>query len=137
MCCFYKSIRRRVLQSDGNLNLEQREFVMHILHCVKINQLPFHIFLSGAAGVGKSTVINAIYQSVNFYLGKVPGNNDGMKHVLLCAPSGKAAFSIEGVTLHTDLNYQFSKFSTNAKFRCRHCEYNKSRIISLETFNYW
>ena len=83
------------------LNVKQREIVMHTLHCVKTNQLPFYIFLSGSAGVGKSTVINAIYQTISYYLSKLPGKKQDVMHVLLCAPFSKAAFSIGGVTLHT------------------------------------
>lgn len=85
------------------LNEKQREFVLHVLNRVKTNDYPFHYFLSGAAGVGKSVTINAIYHSVtNFFL----YNAHGIKHedkpkVLLTAPTGLAAFLIQGMTLHT------------------------------------
>ena len=91
------------------LNIKQRETVMHILHCVKTNIGPFYIFLSGSAGVGKSTVINAIYQTVSYYLSNMPGEKKDVMHVLLCAPSGKAAFLIGGVTLHTAFKLPISQ----------------------------
>lgn len=44
------------------LYVRQKEFVMHVLHCTKTGEVPFRIYLSGSAGVGKSTVISSIYQ---------------------------------------------------------------------------
>lgn len=88
-----------VLQSLENLNTRQRTFVMHVLKCLKSNN-PFNIFLSGAAGVGKSTVINAIYQMATHHFDDIPGQNPDTIKVLLTAFSGKAACIINGTTLH-------------------------------------
>lgn len=86
------------------LNNEQRQIVMHVLNCFKTSQnLPLRIFLSGSAGVGKSLVINTLFQLLtHFFDRQVPGevNTDKLK-VLLTAPSGKASFLIHGVTCHT------------------------------------
>ncbi|XP_026481429.1 uncharacterized protein LOC113388245 [Ctenocephalides felis] len=84
------------------LNAKQKEFVLHILHCYKLGKLPFQIFLSGSAGVGKSTVIEAIYQLITNYFDGLPGGDMDKIVVLLCAPSGKAAFLIN-VQLSSDL----------------------------------
>ena len=73
---------------------------MYILHCFKTENTPFNIFISGSAGVGKSTVINFIYQRLNIYFNFIPGNQLDRLKILLCALSGKAAFLIDGVTLH-------------------------------------
>ena len=73
--------------------------------------MPFYIFLSGSAGFGKSTVINAIYQTISYYLSKLPGEKQNVMHVSLCAPSGKAAFLIGGVTLHTAFKLPISQNS--------------------------
>ncbi|XP_077265248.1 uncharacterized protein LOC143899122 [Temnothorax americanus] len=83
------------------LNDKQREITMHVLYCFKTGKLPIRLFISGSAGVGKSTVINTIYQVLLNYFDDMPGKNNNKVKVLLCAPSGKAAFLIGGVTLHT------------------------------------
>ena len=87
------------------LNKQQIEFVMHILHCFKTNRLPLRLFLSGAAGVGKSLVISCLYQLITKYFDDQPGDEKSSLVVLLCAPSGKAAFAIGGVTLHTAFSW--------------------------------
>ena len=58
------------------------------------------LFLSGGAGVGKSTVTNALYQALDRYLNTIPGENPDIK-VLKAPPTGKAAFNIKGKTLHS------------------------------------
>lgn len=91
-----------MLKSLEILNSKQRSFVMHILKCIQNEQHhPFYCFLSGAAGVGKSTVINAIYQLATRYFDNIRGKDPDTIKVLLVAPSGKAAHLIHGTTLHT------------------------------------
>lgn len=78
----------------NSLTQEQRQFVMHVLHSFKLKQFAMRIFLSGSAGVGKSTVINTLHQMVTHYFDSIPGGDKDKLVVLLCAPSGKAAFLI-------------------------------------------
>ena len=62
---------------------------------------PFHIFLSGGAGVGKSFLVNVIIE----YLKKTlmfPGqNSDEHPSIAITASTGKAACNINGTTLHS------------------------------------
>ena len=62
---------------------------------------PFHIFLSGGAGVGKTFVVNLMTD----YLKKVlryPGQNpDEQPSVVVTASTGKAATNVNGTTLHS------------------------------------
>ncbi|XP_051163759.1 uncharacterized protein LOC127283119 [Leptopilina boulardi] len=62
-----------------------------------------------SAGVGKSKVINCIYQLVSHYFNQIPGINKDTPKVMLCALSGKAAFLINGLTLHTAFALPISK----------------------------
>lgn len=55
----------------------------------------------GGAGVGKSTLIKAINQTVTRYFKRKPGVNPNTSFVFLAAPTGKAAFNIDGNTLHS------------------------------------
>ena len=85
------------------LNKEQMEFFYHVLHCAKISDEPVNLFLSGGAGVGKSTVTNALYEALTRYFNRVPGENPDHISVLKLAPTGKAAFNINGNTIHSGL----------------------------------
>lgn len=49
------------------LNDGQRKFVFHVVDEIEENVKPVRAFLSGSAGVGKSTVINCLYQAVTYY----------------------------------------------------------------------
>ncbi|XP_070183583.1 uncharacterized protein [Littorina saxatilis] len=91
-----------------SLNCSQQTFFYHILHWMKTKCSgslsacePFHCFLSGGAGVGKSRCVLAIYHALVRYLSSRPGDNPDCLRVLLAAPTGKAAYNIRGVTLHT------------------------------------
>ncbi|KAK7497420.1 hypothetical protein BaRGS_00011262 [Batillaria attramentaria] len=53
------------------------------------------------AGVGKSRCVLAIYHALVHYLSCRPGDNPDSLRVLLTAPTGKAAYNIRGITLHT------------------------------------
>ncbi len=63
---------RKLVQS---LNVEQKEFFYHVLNSVKTDKLPLRLFLSGGAGVGKSTVTNALYEALIRYLNSQPEND--------------------------------------------------------------
>ncbi|XP_011867235.1 PREDICTED: ATP-dependent DNA helicase pfh1-like, partial [Vollenhovia emeryi] len=82
------------------LNDEQREITMHVLHCFANGSLPIRLYISGSAGVGKSTVLKAIYQVLLNFFDDTPGEKKNSLKILLCAPSGKASFLIGGTTLH-------------------------------------
>ena len=83
-----------------SLNEKQRQFFYHVLHAVKTSDDPLRLFLSGGAGVGKSTVTNALYEALIRYLNTVAGENPDEINVIKAAPTGKAAFNIKGNTLH-------------------------------------
>ena len=103
-----------------DLNDEQRSIVMfHRDWCkkavlaLKQNKPvePYYVFLSGPGGVGKSHVIKLIH-SDTLKLLKLSGTfepDDVI--VLLTAPTGVAAFNIDGMTLHSALLLGRSKYS--------------------------
>lgn len=82
------------------LNSKQRKIVMHVLHCLKTDKTPFHIFLTGGAGVGKSHVISSIVQSYLRFCNKFKDIGTEEVCVIVSAPTGKAAFNVFGMTLH-------------------------------------
>ena len=92
------------------LNSKQRAMIMYHRHWCKQAVLamkngehikPYKVFLSGPGGVGKSHVIKLI-QSDTIRLIKQSGSvepDDVL--VLLTAPTGVAAFNVNGMTLHS------------------------------------
>ena len=84
-----------------SLNIKQKEFFYHVLHSIKTKDDPLALFLSGGAGVGKSTVTNALYETLARYLNTVPGEIPDEVKVLKVAPTGRAAYNIKGNTLHS------------------------------------
>ena len=82
-----------------SLNLRQREFFNHIVHWLKCKDEPIYAFLTGGAGVGKSVVIRALYQSLYKILNLKDGENPDDIRILLCAYMGFAAFNISGQTI--------------------------------------
>lgn len=83
-----------------SLNLEQRDYLMHVVNLMKLKSKPFYHFISGGAGVGKSRLIKAIYQSIIRIYRQIPGPVDTTE-VILVAPTGKAAHNIGGMTAHS------------------------------------
>ena len=88
---------RRLVRS---LNEKQRQFFYHVLHSIKTKDDPLRLFLSGGAGVGKSTVTNALYEALIRFVNSIAGENPDDVKVVKTAPTGKAAFNIKGNTLH-------------------------------------
>ena len=65
--------------------------------------VPFHLFISGDGGCGKSHLTETIYHSVNklfLYQSQRPVKS----RVFVLAPTGVAAFNMNGTTIHSGLN---------------------------------
>lgn len=85
-----------------SLNVKQRDYLMHVLNCFKLKELPVYHFISGGAGVGKSRLIKAVYQSLTRFFRSVPGPVDEESpEILIVAFTGKAAHNVGGTTAHT------------------------------------
>ena len=57
--------------------------------------------MSGGAGVGKSHLTKALYQAALKYYNTRAGDDFHQVKVLLLAPTGKAAYTIKGNTVHS------------------------------------
>ena len=106
------------------LNIKQMEFFYHVLHCIKSSDEALRLFLSGGAGVGKSTVTNALYEALIRYLNSIPGENPDEVKVLKVAPTGKAAYNIGGNTLH-------SAFKIPANRGFEYCTLDRDRLNTI------
>ena len=94
------------------LNVKQREVVFYhrkwckdAVHAIKMNQpiTPYRLFLSGPGGVGKSHMIRLIHTDTRKLLPLSNTIKPSDLTVLLTAPTGVAAFNIEGMTIHSAL----------------------------------
>lgn len=126
--------KEEILKLLESLNAKQRTFVMHVLKCLKTDtNLPLKIFLSGAAGVGKSTVINAIYQLASYHFDNIRGQNPDSVKVLLTAFSGKAASIINGTTLHTAFALPVNQFGGDLTTLSNDiANTNRSQLVNLQ-----
>ena len=109
-----------------SLNEKQRQFFYHVLHSIKTKDDPLRLFLSGGAGVGKSTVTNALYEALIRYLNTIAGENPDDVKVVKTAPTGKAAFNIKGNTLHAAF-----KIPANRGFE--YCALDNDRLNTIRT----
>lgn len=97
-------------QMMRTLNYKQRKIVMYILHCLKTGKLPINLFITGGAGVGKSRVIDASVQSfLRFNNSRVFNNDVDNVCVIVSAPTGCAAFNVNGMTCHNAFNLPASQ----------------------------
>lgn len=108
---------RRLLRE---LNVKQRAIVMfHRDWCkkaviaLKQNKPvePYRVFLSGPGGVGKSHVIRLIHSDTLKFLRLSGTLEPDDVTVLLTAPTGVAAFNINGMTLHSAFLLGRSKYN--------------------------
>ena len=64
---------------------------------------PFHVFITGGAGTGKSHLVKCIYYESTRILARMMHNPDDVS-VLKMAPTGVAAYNINGHTIHSILS---------------------------------
>ena len=95
-----------------HLNNEQRQIIMYnrawcknAIKAWKNNQNiePYRIFLSGPGGVGKSHVIKIIQSDMKKLLRLSHRVKPTDVTVLITAPTGVAAFNVDGMTIHSSL----------------------------------
>ena len=74
------------------LNVKQLEIFTHVLQWIKAKEEPMRIFLTGGAGVGKSKVIDALYQTLHRYLCGTEGENPEEIRICIIAIPGLQLF---------------------------------------------
>jgi ATP-dependent DNA helicase PIF1 len=143
---------QEVIENTNKLNRDQKKVfdkvtktVEHIeahkkkdcncLNCPK----PLRLFTSGVAGTGKSFLIHAICKRLN-HLYQEPNNEQGWI-VAVIAPTGLAAYSVNGVTMHrffklpvaNNTNDEYWKLSDKEIKVMRECIPNIKLIIIGKT----
>ena len=89
-------------EQAAKLNKQQFQFVHEFLHMIKKPQphKQLHWFLSGGAGVGKTTAVNVLYEAVRRYYNSLPNIDHSKVRIIKCAFTGKASHQIKGFTIH-------------------------------------
>ncbi|KAJ8049533.1 ATP-dependent DNA helicase pfh1 [Holothuria leucospilota] len=107
------------------LNQKQSEFYLHVMQTITSMEEPLRVFLTGGAGVGKSVVVKVLYQSLYRYLNSTEGTDPEDCKIIMCAPTGKAAFNINGQTIH-------SAFQINPNRGFNYMKLNSDKLNSLQ-----
>ncbi|XP_049339759.1 uncharacterized protein LOC125804686 [Astyanax mexicanus] len=107
--CFERNLnvlcRSDALNLLRSLNSEQKDTFYQVrqwcLEKVRGKQPePFHMFITGGAGTGKTHLIRSIHYEATRLLSQVSSAPDKVS-VLLTAPTGIAAFNLEAGTIHS------------------------------------
>ena len=111
----YRKLIRGLNSKQRAMIMFHRDWCKKAVHALKHGQQmePYKVFLSGPGGVGKSHVIKLkLIQSDTIKLIRQSGTvepDDVL--VLLTAPTGVAAFNVNGMTLHSAFLLGRSKYS--------------------------
>ncbi|OBZ80775.1 hypothetical protein A0J61_11176, partial [Choanephora cucurbitarum] len=110
----------------SKLNMFQRAFLNHVIEHIRHNKewfagpAPLKLFVTGGAGTGKSMLIKTLYQALIRHYDDDTNRDFNSPTVLLTAPTGKAAFNINGQIVrsafhlpvnHSELNELSSEVS--------------------------
>ena len=100
---------------------------------------PFYIFLSGGGGVGKTHLVDTIYEGLTWAL-RQPGHDPDKPTILMTASTGKAASNINGTTLHPafslpvkerSISFEFKSLSLE-KLKTVRCKYVHLKVITAD-----
>lgn len=80
-----------------NLTTSQKRALHLVKSKFETQNCPFHLFLTGGAGVGKTYITKVLLSYIQHYCAKVPNSNPAV----VCARIGSASNSINGRTLHS------------------------------------
>ncbi|XP_071480520.1 uncharacterized protein [Diadema antillarum] len=99
----------KMIMSLNPKQYELHNFIVNWSSAVALSrkEKPFHIFLTGGAGVGKSFLVRTIVQTIKRMFTRSGKDRDG--HILVCAPTGAAAYNIAGHTCHAAFKLPIQK----------------------------
>lgn len=129
-----------------NLNPKQKEIVMfhrkwckETLIALKQGKLlqPYRVFLNGPGGVGKSHVIKLIHSDTIKFLRLSNTFEPDDVIVLLTAPTGVAAFNINGMTLHSAFLLGTAKYTgfqplSHDKLNTLRCRLSRLALLIID-----
>ena len=101
----YREMMRHLNKKQRQIIMYNRTWCKNAIKAWKNNQNiePYRIFLSGPGGVGKSHVIKIIQSDMKKLLRLSHRVKPTDTTVLITAPTGVAAFNVDGMTIHSSL----------------------------------
>ena len=124
------------MQLMQSLNIKQSELCTHVLKAVDTQNDQMCIFIEGGAGVGKTQVAKAIYQSLEKFYSSQPGENPDDLHAIILAPTGMAAYHINGNTIHSGLHIDINKKDATplsySELNTLRSKYNKIKAVFFD-----
>lgn len=98
--------QEKILNTVNQLNFKQRCIYDHVMKHIITYDSSLHLCITGGAGVGKSVVLRMLYNSLSRYYNLNKDVSPNVETVKCTAFTGKAAFLINGETLHHCLGIQ-------------------------------
>ena len=113
----YRNIMRGLNKKQSQIVMYNRRWCKNAVKAWKNNQEinPYRIFLSGPGGVGKSHIIKIIQSDMRKLLRLSNRIKPTDVTVLVTAPTGVAAFNIDGMTIHSALLLKVKKRRQSAE----------------------
>ncbi|VDI78481.1 Hypothetical predicted protein [Mytilus galloprovincialis] len=103
----HQTIRKKAKQYEGKV-IDLEKAIEEAENDCNENDLIAPATASGA-GCGKSVVVRTIFQALHRHLCSIEGEDPDDIRILLCAPTGKAAYNINGLTIHNAFQIQPNK----------------------------
>ena len=99
----YREYTRRLNNEQKSIVMFHRDWCKKAVLALKEGRSvePYHVFLSGPGGVGKSHVIKLVHSNTVKLLKQSGAFEPDDVIALLTAPTGVAAFNLNGMTLHS------------------------------------
>ena len=94
-----KSLNEEQWKVSDVLHKWSKDFIKHLRSKRHQTINPFHIFITGGGGAGKSHLIKTIHMALSKILMYI-GGGPKKPRILLLAPTGAAAKHINGTTIH-------------------------------------
>ena len=93
------------LEIISKLNNDQRKIFDDFVERINLNSDPFYLYIGGEAGTGKSFVLRAMINAAK-KIGKRSGADLDKPACLTVAPTGVAAYLVNGTTIESGLGLQ-------------------------------
>jgi hypothetical protein len=110
------TLNKEQMQAFTYVNKQMQTLKMFISGSIKTCPNPFHLFISGAGGTGKSYLIQLLSELIRRSC--LTGDDSP---IIITAPTGVAAFNISGITLHRALCLPV-QHGSQAKYKPLSCE---------------
>ena len=109
----YRNLLRKLNSKQRDMVMFHRNWCKNAVIALKQGKSiePYRVFLSGPGGVGKSHVIRLIHSDTIKFFKQLGTFQPDDVIVLLTAPTGVAAFNINGMTLHSAFLLGTSKYA--------------------------